>query len=153
MKPSIVTKPAFEAIGMRYYGKNEKAEITELWKIFMKEIASLGMDESAFKECYGLMGPMDKEGNFEYIACVPARHFEKIPENMVKKEISQSKYLVFTHIGSLETLHDTFDFIYNRYLPNSEYEAKWNTYHFEFYDERFNDFKENSELDIFVPVK
>ena len=99
------------------------------------------------------MGPMDKEGNFEYIACVPARHFEKIPENMVKKEIPQSKYLVFTHIGSLETLHDTFDFIYNRYLPNSEYEAKWNTYHFEFYDERFNDFKENSELDIFVPVK
>ncbi|AKI97806.1 GyrI-like domain-containing protein [Kosmotoga pacifica] len=153
MEPKIVTKPAFKAVGMRYYGKNEKGEIPKLWGEFMNKVSAQGIDEHSLKECYGLMGIMDNEGNFEYIACIPAEKFDGIPENMVKREISQSRYLVFNHVGSLEALHDTFDYIYNKYLPKCEYEVRPNTYHFEFYDERFNDFKEDSEIDIYIPIK
>lgn len=152
MEPKVLTKEGFKAFGIRYFGKNEKGEIPALWEKFMGRLQE---EAPGFytNESYGLMGMMDKEGNFEYIVCVPYTSPDQPLGDMVTYEIPKARYLVFAHIGSAETLQDTYLEIYNKYLPECEYEVRYDIYHFELYDERFNGFKEDCEMDIYVPIK
>ncbi len=78
---------------------------------------------------------------------------------MTTKELPESEYLVFTHKGAIISenrsfIKETYDYIYGKYLPNSEYEVSGD-YSFELFDS--NRFKgprdSNSEIDIYIPIK
>ncbi len=152
MEPKIVERSGFNVIGLRYFGKNEKGEIPTLWSDLMSRAGEI-KDKSQSMESYGLMGMMDKEGNFEYIACIPVDRVSEIPEGMVAREINNAKYLVFTHVGNAEKMKETYDFVYNKYCPECDEEIRYDTYHFELYDERFKNFAPDSEFDILIPIK
>ena len=152
MEPKIIEKPGFTVVGIRYFGKNEKGEIPALWGDLMKRSGEI-KNKSRVMESYGLMGMMDKEGNFEYIACLPVDKVAELPEGMVSRKIDDTKYLVFTHVGDAEKMKKTYDFVYNKYCPDCGKEVRYDTYHFELYDERFKNFAPDSEFDIYVPIK
>lgn len=152
MVPKIVEKPGFKVIGLRYFGKNEQGEIPALWSDLMGRAGEI-KDKSQSMESYGLMGMMDKEGNFEYIACTPVDRVSEIPEGMVAREINNAKYLVFTHVGDAEKMKETYNFVYNKYCPQCDEDIRYDTYHFELYDERFKNFAPDSEFDIYVPIR
>jgi len=152
MEPKIIEKPGFKVIGLRYFGKNEQGEIPALWSDLMSRAGEI-KDKSQSMESYGLMGMMDKEGNFEYIAAIPVDRVSEIPEGMVAREINNAKYLVFTHVGDAEKMKETYDFVYNKYCPECGEDVRYDTYHFELYDERFKNFTPDSEFDIYVPIK
>ncbi len=40
MEPKIISKPGFTLLGLRYYGKNEHGEISQLWGQFNRRMAS-----------------------------------------------------------------------------------------------------------------
>lgn len=42
MEPKIMTKPGFTMMGLRYFGKNEKGEVSDLWQAFNQQVAALG---------------------------------------------------------------------------------------------------------------
>jgi len=153
MEPKFVNKDAFIVVGMSYVGKNENQEIPQLWEVFntrMKEI------KSAENCCYGTcFGDVEgaAEGEFEYVACVAVEGTPDIPVGMVMREIPAYKYAVFTHHGSLKTLHDTYQYIYNTWLPQSGYELD-GKFDMEVYDDDFNmDDWVNSKFYIYVAIK
>jgi AraC family transcriptional regulator len=86
------------------------------------------------------------------VACQEVSNCNSVPEGMVKRTIPSNSYAVFTHRGSLESLANTWAYITKVWLPKSEYRMA-GEYAFEYYDERFDNFSEKSELDIYVPVK
>jgi AraC family transcriptional regulator len=153
MEPKFVTKEAFKVVGMSYIGKNENQEIPQLWEVFnirMKEVKSA--EPCCYGTCFGdVEGAAEDE--FEYVACVAVEGTPDIPEGMVMREIPAHKYAVFTHHGSLKTLHDTYQYIYNTWLPQSGYELD-GKFDMEMYDDDFNmDVWDNSKFYIYVAVK
>lgn len=74
-------------------------------------------------------------------------------EGFISHEITACKYAVFTHKGSVETMGETYDYAYNKWLPNSQYKIKWHE-DLELYDEKFNpNDVENSEMYIYIPIQ
>ena len=41
MEPKFVSKPAFTAVGLEYYGKNQNQEIAQLWQQFNPKIREI----------------------------------------------------------------------------------------------------------------
>ena len=154
MEPKIVTKPAFHVVGMQYVGKNENNEIPEMWGEFVPRIdeperikpqVSYGLCDSSIE---GL-----EDGVFEYVAGVEVSGPDVVvPEGMVLRSVPERKYAVFTHYGTLDTLGETYQNIYNTWLPQSGLEVG-NEFDMEVYDEDFIPDSPDSKLYIYVAVK
>ena len=153
MEPRIVSLPEFTIVGMPYFGKNENQEIAVLWGKFnprIKEIKNIADGSAAYGLCTSK--PELKTGEFEYVAGFRVTSEEEIPEGMVVRHVLANQYAVFTHVGALENLRDTYDFIYHVWLPQSGYQINGRI-DFEWYDQDFKDFAPDSRFYIYVPIK
>ena len=152
MEPKFITRPAFAIVGMRYFGKNENQEIKALWGVANTRFGELKhiVDDGAYGICTNIEGA--QPGEFEYVAGLKVSNTEDIPEGMVLREQPAQKYAVFTHVGSLETLQATYNYIYHVWLPQSGHQLAA-TFDFEFYNEDFKDFAPDSRFYIYVPIK
>jgi len=151
LQPKFVEKEGFQVIGMRYFGANQNGEIPKLWDDFcpqMKNVPNVCQPDVAV----GVCSNMNDDGEFEYVAALIVDSVDEVPENMVARTVPAQNYAVFTHKGKLDTLQKTYQEIYCNWLPNSEFE-----YHkgpdFEWYDHRFDPHSDESEFDIYVPVR
>ena len=155
MDAKILTKQAFQIIGMRYFGENKNKEITQLWDVFLPRRESIKSRINPTIS-YGICYPVEGKNNdaaFEYIAAVEVSDLHDLPAGMVGKTIPTQKYAVFTHKGSLDKILETYQAIYAVWQPKSGYELI-KAPDFEYYDERFKpDNPEVSELDIHIPIK
>lgn len=162
MEPKFVTRDEFKVVGMECVANNQNGEFGRLWGEFLPRIGEI---KNNSRQCgaYGVCGCGPEcepekgickceQTGFSYMACVEVSDTDQIPAGMVARTIPASKYAVFTHQGSLDKLMDTYNYVYQTWLPTSGCELS-GSFCFEVYDERFNPVGENSELDIYVPVK
>lgn len=56
---------------------------------------------------------LDNVKAFKYLACLEVEDSKDMPQGMTYWEIPKRKYLVFTHIGSPESLGETYKAIYS----------------------------------------
>jgi predicted transcriptional regulator YdeE/DNA-binding transcriptional MerR regulator len=154
MDPKIITKPAFKTVGLSYIGKNQHDEIGKMWGQFIPRInepkrinpqTSYGL---CFSEVKGA-----KEGEFEYIAAVEVADDKNIPAGMVYREVPEQKYAVFTHHGKLDTLHDTYQYVYNTGMPKSGLQTHPSKFDMEVYDKDFIPGSDDSKLYIYVAIQ
>ena len=148
MQPKIVNRPAFKAVGLSYVGKNENAEIGQMWGVFNQrfdEPKNINKKES-FGLCFSTVEGPSRPGEFEYVACVEVADNKNIPSGMVYREVPAYKYAVFTHHGKLDNLRETYQYIYNTGLAQVSLKPHPDKFDMEVYDE---DFKPNSELSKF----
>jgi predicted transcriptional regulator YdeE/DNA-binding transcriptional MerR regulator len=149
MEPKFVTKPAFMLVGMKYSGKNQHQEISEMWGKFSPHIGALA--EKPIQATYGWCGEMNDDGSFEYIAAVETTKADNLPDWAVVRMVPENTYAVFPHRGSLETLKDTYNYIYQTWRPQSDYTTLG--YDMEVYTDEFKDFSPDSVFYIYIPVK
>jgi predicted transcriptional regulator YdeE/DNA-binding transcriptional MerR regulator len=153
MQPKIVNKPAFKAVGISYIGKNQAGEIPQMWSVFNHRYDQIPAISDI---CYGLCFSKVNgaaEGEFEYVAATEVKDDKNIPEGMVYREVPKYKYAVFTHHGKLDTLGETYDFIYNTWLPLSGLKVHPDHYDMELYDERFIFDSDDSAFDIYIAIQ
>ena len=153
VEPKIVKRKAFKVVGLKYYGNDPKNNCPKLWQEFMKRIGEI-RNALPVMESYGLMCTGEEDfvdGKFDYIASVSVSDLDNIPEGMVGAEIPEATYAVFTHKGRLDTLQETYEYIYGNWFQNSEYEPL-GLNEFELYDDRFTG-EESSQFDIYIPLK
>lgn len=155
--PSLqfVEKDSIHLIGMSIFGNfHENPMIPKLWdefSPFMSQIPNR-VDKS---QCFGVELYTDsfmKSKQWHYMTAVEVSSVETIPIWGVAKTLPPNLYAVFTHKGTIKTITQTFDYIYSQWLSNSGYEIAA-PYDFEFYDHRFKNGQEDSELDIYLPVR
>ncbi|MBN1285993.1 MAG: AraC family transcriptional regulator [Anaerolineae bacterium] len=149
MEPTIITKPAFTAVGMKYRGKNAtKMEIPQLWEAFIPrkdEIKHLSTPQIS----YGVMDNYDPAtGDFDYLAGFGVDRAEDVPQGMMRWDVPEQRYAVFA--CNLRTIHQVFDFIYSQWLPQSSYQRAEGP-EFELYDEHYCD--DDSPLYIYIPIQ
>jgi AraC family transcriptional regulator len=152
MEPKIMMRPGFLVAGTLYQGKNENQEIKDMWEHEFNP----RMDEvkSVTANTYGICLVTDglPDGEFQYIAGMEVASEDDVPPGMVVTSVPEQQYAVFAHRGSLETLSDTFSYIYQSWLPSSGYQRA-NTPDFEMYDEEFKAFEADSVLYLYVPIE
>lgn len=130
----------------------------ELWQSFMREIKGIKniiSPDLISMEVYDF--PMDfKDFNlntgFEKWAAVEVRDFNSIPDNMDTYILSGGLYAVFLYKGHPALFQNTFHYIFNSWLPNSEYELD-NREHFELMGDKYKNNDPDSEEEVWIPVK
>jgi len=150
MKQRIVELPAFSVVGLEYRGDGQDGSLGQLWQRFLPrehEVAARADDRSAYGICAQAAG-----GVFHYIAGLPVAPGTAIPEGMVKFEVPAQKYAVFTHVGPVEGIADSFQRIHAELLPQRGLEPR-HAPSFERYTERFHGPDDaTSETDLYIPV-
>jgi predicted transcriptional regulator YdeE/DNA-binding transcriptional MerR regulator len=154
MEPKIVTRPAFKTVGLSYVGKNQNDEIGRLWDRFVPRINEPKRidPEVSYGLCFTDV-KVAKEGEFEYVAAVEVQDNQDIPAGMVYREVPEHKFAIFTHHGKLESLHDTYQYIYNTGLAQAGLQVHPDKYDMEVYTEDFTPGSDDSKLYIYVAIQ
>lgn len=149
MEGKVVTIQGFKAIGLTYFGTNQKGEIPKLWETFNNRYKVIP-NISHSRLCYGICDDMpDAEGKFSYTACAEVDSFLDVPLGMETRTVPGGKYLVYTYSGDLKDLNEFYENIFSKWLLASGQEMDMRP-QLELYDERF---MHNGEFDIYVPIK
>ena len=148
MEPQIVSRPAFTAVGVEYYGKNEHDEIAAMWQEFNPRIHEI---QNIADGAFGLCLPADESGAFKYLAGMAVSKTEQVPEGMVVWQVPEQTYAVFP--CTLQTLRETYHHAFETWLPASGY-AYTQGPDFEYYDESFDpEDPQNSTFQIYIPIQ
>jgi AraC family transcriptional regulator len=96
-------------------------------------------------------------GTFSYIMGDVVTSLEKIPAGLMSFEIPAIKYAIFpvrpkNRFGWGLAIANTKRYVYNVWLPNSEYEPAGTIDDFEYHDER-SVRKSNPEIDLYVAIR
>ncbi len=154
MKPVIVEKPEFKIVGLKCTTTMSTNSIHLLWENFNKRCSevkngyNLWVGVCPWAECENF----DNDTPFEYIAGRAVENFDDVPEGMMTWTVPAAKYAVFTHKGCLESLSETYKYIYCVWAEETDMVLD-KADQLEIYDERFKFGQEDSEFDILIPVK
>lgn len=155
IEPRVIIKDKFLVMGMECFGANTHGEIPDLWDRFIARMGEIKHRKNkgvTLGICDHVEGYDPNKSEFSYQAGVEVKEYSFIPDGMILKEIPKQKYVVFTHRGSVKELEDTYRYIYSTYFFKSNHEPI-DAPDFELYDERFKGEENDSEMEIYIPIK
>ena len=155
-------KPRIEHFtGKTFVGKKldmsfAENKTAELWRSFMpmrKEIEnSVGIELYSIEVFPpGFFIGFSPQTTFEKWAAVEVPHGSHCPESMQQIGIGEGLYAVFTHRGPASSGPVTYQYIFQTWLPNSDFELD-NRAHFAVMDERYKQEDPSSEEELWIPV-
>ncbi|CAL66720.1 GyrI-like domain-containing protein [Christiangramia forsetii] len=129
-----------------------------LWNRFMRLRGAIERNkgESLYSvQEYGenfMKGEFDTQSKFNKWAATEVSDFKEIPKGLEKLEIPAGKYAVFIHKGTASEFAETSNYIFNEWLPNSDYDLD-DRPHFEVLGADYKG-PENpdSKEDIWIPI-
>lgn len=128
----------------------------ELWRNFMplrhtikNAVGTNLFSVQIFKNVFTYNNPNTL---FEKWAAVPVTDFSTIPAGMEPLLIPEGRYAVFIYRGSSAEGHKVFDYIFNTWLPTTDYEIDHRP-HFELLGKNYKNNDPTSEEEIWIPVK
>jgi len=156
MKVVVTEREALNVVGMKIQTSVEEDRIPRLWNDFisrMEELKDVAVPDCSLGIC---INNEEEEFNenviFDYLVCKVVKDDRVVPPGMVFRHISRQLVAVFTHIGSLDTLGETYDYIYNKWLPSSDYQLAAAD-EIEWYDSRFKFGESDSQMDVHIPIE
>lgn len=154
-KPEVVILGPIHLIGISLYFETwEVNDLTGPWKYFESNISSI---QNRIKpEKYYQMQTWSFNNNKETISFFIALEVENINEIPVcfsAKKLPKQKYLKFLHKGYANEVGLTYQYIYDEWLPDSEYRLPY-FYNFEYYgDLHKGPCDKDSISEIYIPVE
>lgn len=154
-EPEIVELSEMTVIGYQSIISMNHNLIPDLW---MRYLAKIGKIQN-ITEPMATLGVSywgeQKDDDYVFFHLVGAlvTDFSSIPQGMTYLIIPPHKYAKFTHVGPVQEIGKTYQYIYGVWLNNGDYMMSENSYEIEWYDERFNPESPESELDIFIPIE
>lgn len=158
MQPRIETIAEKKLIGKRLKMTFADDKTPELWKSFMprrKEIENVVSSELFCVQVYDSsvdITNFNPSTAFEKWAAIEVVDIAVIPDGMEVYTLLGGLYAVFLHKGAASTGAKTFQYIFETWLPNSEYELDSRA-HFEVLGEKYKNDDPSSEEDVWIPIK
>lgn len=151
---SIQEHSAFLVIGQETGMTNYQMENIKIskqfWKQFNENLKKSYLAQSGNWTKYAFMEKRD--GKLFYYCAIPKRAV--IPESFILKEVKSHRYLVVQHRGPIDKIYDTYKIAYQEILPNNSYVLLQEEFlHFEKYDFRFHWNREDSIIEIWIPIQ
>ncbi|WAH60032.1 GyrI-like domain-containing protein [Pseudomonas silvicola] len=124
--------------------------IEALWRDFVPFLGKV--PGQVGHESYGVCCNPDGLGGFEYIAGVQVETEEGLPQDFRWIKLAPRRYAVFEHQGHISGLGQTFQAIWQVWLPNSGLEAA-DAPEFERYSDDYDPSTSSGRLEIWLPIK
>ena len=161
MEPRIETLAPRMLVGIKHrHSLQEMDSMLPIWKSFMPQRFEIDnhIDEGIYSlQVYdpGLtfetLGP---NTTFDHWAAIQVESLGKYPKGMGHIEIPSGDYAVFIHKGPAHTFPKTISFIFQGWLPESEYIYDSSRPQFEIMGERYHGPSHpNSEEEVWIPIK
>lgn len=157
MKPEIRVLSEKKLVGRRMNMSFSDNKTGLLWKGFMsgrKEIHSIKSTELYSMQIYDplFFDDFRSAAKFEKWAAIEVTDFNSVPDGMETFILQGGLYAVFLYHGSSVNADKTFKYIYNTWLPDSDYSLD-NRPHFEVLGEKYVNESPDSEEEIWIPVR
>jgi len=94
----------------------------------------------------------DEKAVFQKWAAVEVTNFGDVPEVFETQIVPKGLYAVFTHKGHFSKAPETYDYIFQTWLPNADVELD-DRPHFAVMGGKYNSDSEESEEEIWIPVR
>ncbi|MFL0354200.1 GyrI-like domain-containing protein [Xanthomarina sp. GH4-25] len=95
---------------------------------------------------------MSPQTVFEKWIGVEVSNLDNIPNGMETFVLKAGTYAVFTYKGSIQDFPKSRQYIFQSWLPNSNYQLD-NKAHFEELSENYSKDLQNTEEDVWIPIK
>lgn len=156
MQPLIKTITEKKLIGQRITTSLTNNKTFELWQNFMSrrnEISNAVSAELISMQVYkpSYFTNFNPNTEFEKWAAIEVSDFSVVPNKMETYTLIGGLYAVFLYKG-LSTDTKVFEYIFNTWLPNSNYLIDSRP-HFEILGEKYKNNDLNSEEEIYIPIK
>jgi AraC family transcriptional regulator len=158
MKPRIEFLHEKKLIGQKIKMSLADNKTYELWHKFMprrKEIENI-IDNNLYSvQVYDKslnFNDFTSDTLFEKWAAIEVSTCDRIPAEMETLELSGGFYAVFIFKGIPADFKQTFHYIFNTWLPNSDYQLDQRP-HFELLGEKYKNNEPDSEEEVWIPVK
>jgi AraC family transcriptional regulator len=163
MEPKFVTLPEMKVAGLstRFIqilspDANNQPVVPTLWREFLKRLSEL-RGRRNLSVTLGICIPIPEAerkhpDEWRYLAGSEVEKGSPLPSGMELVTIPSGRYAVFTHRGRLESLPHTYNYIHGAWFPRCRATLR-DALDFELYDERFKPESDDSELDIYIPVR
>lgn len=155
MYPKIQLLPSKTLLGKRLKMSFSNDRTGELWRSFMpyrKDILhKIGIDLYSM-QIFDAMPDFKSDATFEKWAAVEVSAIETVPEGMETYTLQGGLYAVFLHQGPASAFQKTFGYIFEEWLPNSEYELD-DREHFELLGEKYKNNDPDSEEEVWIPIR
>lgn len=152
--PELIGLPPIHLIGMVLWVKDNPHQITETWAHFIKNVPLI--HNRIQPERYYQLGfwSDDHEMDGFFVMCaVEVPNLNHIPLSLTGKVLPAAKYLKFVHKGYSRDVSLTYKYIFETWLPKSEYRLPF-PFEFEFYGDRYLGPEHiDSESDIYIPIE
>jgi len=158
MEPRIELLAEKKLVGKRLKMTLSNDRTFELWHSFMPHRKEIKNSISTDLYCLQVYDKnldfkdFNPQTEFEKWAAIEVSNFSDIPDNMETYILKGDLYAVFIHKGVPSSFPKTFQFIFNEWLPKSEYELD-NREHFDLMGEKYKNDDPESEEEIWVPIK
>ena len=119
----IRSEPEREVVFMQHIGRY--LDVAPVWESLMGWVMSNGVVSEPTQKMYGIV-PDDPEitpvEKLRYLACIERHKSTPLPEGPVgQTRLLGGRYAIATHVGSYDTLHDTYLRLIGHWFPQSEY--------------------------------
>lgn len=158
MIPRIERLKEKKLIGKRLSMSIANNKTFELWKSFMprrheiqNKLTSDLISLQHYNESFNFE-IFDTNLSFEKWAAIEVTNFEHVPENMETYIIPEGLYAVFLHKGPASEGFRTFQYIFQTWLPHSDYLLD-NRPHFEILGKAYKNNDPDSEEEVWIPVE
>ena len=158
---SIVAKPAQLYIGKtRSFTMSTTDLIARFWEEFFTDWQSIqdmliAPGTEGFHSL-GLCYPMGEGESFDYMVAFPLKDNKlgNVPAGFEVTMLPEQQYVAVPAPGPKESISNAYTYIFETWLPQqTEWEHDREKPDFELYPPEFNDFKDDSLLYVYVPIR
>ena len=146
-------------IGRKILTTMVKDETKELWQSFKRRLSEIeGRVNENFYSVQVYPADLDISSftpntEFEKWAAVAVSNLSPLPDGMDQLTIPSGLYAVFIHKGPLTTFNKTIGYIFQEWLPSSEFDFDHRP-QFEIMDHRYmGPLDEESQEEVWIPIK
>ena len=153
--PELIENTEKLLIGTSFFvhNNNEINDLSKEWGLFMNEVGTIKnvIKPERYYQVQYWSDNQDLDGMY-FFTGIEVSKLEDINPLFVVKTIPAGKYLRFIHKGLANKVGYTYKYIYNQFLPNTEYILN-KPFNFEYYGEKcLSPYNEKSESEIYIPV-
>lgn len=142
-------------VGTSFFVNNndEINDLSKEWGLFKNEVHTIKnvIKPERYYQVQYWSDNQDIDGMY-FFTGIEVSGLKDINPLFVIKTIPAGKYLRFIHKGLANKVGYTYKYIYNQFLPNTDYRLN-KPFNFEYYGEKcLGPYNENSESEIYIPV-
>lgn len=154
-EPEIVSLSEIKLVGIPFfYDLTMKNDLSDPWSLLTQNIhliPNIQKPEKYYQLQFWFPN-QDNDSIYFYLA-VAVDQLEKIPIQLTAKIIPAQTYFKFRHKGLANQVGYTYQYIYEEWLPSTDYKLP-GCFNFEYYgDEYLGPYNKNAISEIYIPIE